>query len=46
MIDIEILALDIFDKRRKNIFQTADPEHHMFFKKIFENGNGNTTQMA
>jgi hypothetical protein len=25
MIDIEILALDIFDKRRKNIFQPADP---------------------
>jgi hypothetical protein len=25
MIDIEILALDIFDKRWKNIFQPADP---------------------
>jgi hypothetical protein len=25
MIDIEILALDIFDKRRKKIFQPADP---------------------
>jgi hypothetical protein len=25
MIDIEILAYDIFDKRLKNIFQPADP---------------------
>jgi hypothetical protein len=25
MIDIEILAYNIFDKRRKNIFQPADP---------------------
>jgi hypothetical protein len=25
MIDIEILALDIFDKRWKNIFQPANP---------------------
>jgi hypothetical protein len=25
MIDIEILALDMFNKRCKNIFQSADP---------------------
>jgi hypothetical protein len=25
IIDIEIIALDIFDKRFKNIFQSADP---------------------
>jgi hypothetical protein len=25
MIDIEILALDVFDKRRKNILLQADP---------------------
>jgi hypothetical protein len=26
LIDIKVFALDTFDKKRKNIFQPADPE--------------------
>jgi hypothetical protein len=35
MIDIEIFGLDIFDKRKKNIFQPADPTIQFLSSVLF-----------